>query len=135
VSCAVALANLAVLDEEGVVDHVATAGPGLGARLESLRDVPIVGDVRGDGFFWAIELVKDPDHPDVRFTPEERGALMRGLVAPRLFEEGLVCRADDRVDPVVQLAPVLTCRDDELDEIETTLRGVLTEASKHLSLQ
>jgi adenosylmethionine-8-amino-7-oxononanoate aminotransferase len=135
VSCAVALANLSVLDEEGVVDHVATAGPGLGARLESLRDVPVVGDVRGDGFFWAIELVKDPDHPDERFTPEERGALMRGLVAPRLFEEGLVCRADDRVDPVVQLAPVLTCGEDELDEIETTLRGVLTEASKHLSLQ
>ena len=135
VSCAVALANLSVLGEEGILDHVAAAGPGLGARLESLREVPIVGDVRGDGFFWAIELVKDPDHPDVRFTPEERSALMRGVVAPRLFEEGLICRVDDRVDPVVQLAPVLTCGDDELDEIEATLRGVLAEASKYLSLR
>ena len=135
VSCAVALANLAVLDGEGIIEHVDRLGPGFGARLESLRDVPIVGDVRGDGFFWAVELVKDPDHPEVRFTPEERTSLIRTVVAPRLFEEGLVCRADDRVDPVVQLAPVLTCGDDELDEIETILRTVLTEASKHLSLR
>jgi hypothetical protein len=134
VSCAVALANLAVLDDEGVIDHVAALGPGLSARLQSLRDVPVVGDVRGDGFFWAVELVKDPDHPEVRFTPEERSTLMRGLVAPRLFEEGLICRADDRVDPVVQLSPVLVCGDDELDEIEATLRAVLVEATKHLSL-
>ena len=103
VSCAVALANLAVLEDEGIIDHVAATGPALGDRLESLRDIPIVGDVRGDGFFWAIELVKDADHPQVRFTPEERSALMRRVVAPRLSEEGLVCRADDRVDPVVQL--------------------------------
>jgi adenosylmethionine-8-amino-7-oxononanoate aminotransferase len=134
VSCAVALANLTVLEDEGVIDHVAAFGPGLGARLEGLRDLPVVGDVRGDGFFWAVELVKDPDHPTVRFTPEERTALMRGLVAPRLFEEGLVCRADDRVDPVVQVSPVLVCGDAELDEIEATLRTVLTEAGKHLSL-
>jgi len=133
VSCAVALANLTVLEDEGLIEHVATKGPGLGARLESLRDLPIVGDVRGEGFFWAVELVKDPDHPEVRFSPEERVALMRRLVAPRLFEEGLVCRADDRVDPVVQLSPVLACEDDELDEIEATLRVVLTEAGKHLS--
>ncbi len=78
--------------------------------------------------------MKDPDHPEIRFTPEERSSLIRTLVAPRLFEEGLVCRADDRVDPVVQLSPVLTCGDHELDEIEATLRTVLTEASKHLSL-
>ncbi len=134
VSCAVALANLAVLEDEAVIEHVAALGPGFGARLETLRDVPIVGDVRGEGFFWAVELVKDPEHPDRRFTPEERTALIRGLVAPRLFEKGLVCRADDRVDPVVQLAPVLVCGDDELDEIEATLRAVLVEASKHLSL-
>jgi adenosylmethionine-8-amino-7-oxononanoate aminotransferase len=133
VSCAVALANLAVLDDEGVIDHVAAVGPGFGARLESLRDLPIVGDVRGDGFFWAVELVKDPDHPEVRFSPEERTRLIRGFVAPRLFEEGLVCRADDRVDPVVQLSPVLVCGDGELDEIEATLRTILTEASKHVS--
>jgi adenosylmethionine-8-amino-7-oxononanoate aminotransferase len=133
VSCAVALANLAVLEDEDVIDHVAATGSAFGARLQTLRDLPMVGDVRGDGFFWAVELVKDPDHPEIRFSADERSALIRGLVAPRLFEEGLVCRADDRVDPVVQLSPVLTCGDGELDEIEATLRVVLTEASKHLS--
>jgi hypothetical protein len=134
VSCAVALANLAVLEDERILDHVDGLGPAFGDRLKSLGDIPIVGDVRGDGFFWAVELVKDPDHPEVQFTPGERSALIRGLVAPRLFEKGLVCRADDRVDPVVQLSPVLTCGDQELDEMTETLRDVLTEASKHLSL-
>ncbi|HLX88076.1 MAG TPA: aspartate aminotransferase family protein, partial [Acidimicrobiales bacterium] len=72
VSCAVALANLRVLDEEGIVEHVARAEPAFVERLDALRDLPLVGDVRGAGFFWALELVKDPDHPEVRFTPEER---------------------------------------------------------------
>jgi len=134
VSCAVALANLTALEDEGVIEHAAIFGPRLGDRLETLRDLPVVGDVRGDGFFWAVELVKDPDHPEVRFSPEERTSLIRGHVAPRLFDEGLVCRADDRVDPVVQLSPVLVCGDSELDEMEATLRSVLTEAGKHLSL-
>jgi adenosylmethionine-8-amino-7-oxononanoate aminotransferase len=135
VSCAVALANLAVLEDERIIDHVDRLGPAFGDRLSSLRDIPIVGDVRGDGYFWAVELVKEPDHPEVRFTPAERSALIRGLVAPRLFEKGLVCRADDRVDPIVQLSPVLTCGEEELDEMTETLHAVLTEASKHLSLQ
>jgi len=133
VSCAVALANLDVLEGEGIIDHVGAMGPSFGARLEGLRDLPIVGDVRGDGFFWAVELVKDPDDPGVRFTPEERIALMRGTVGPGLFARGLVCRADDRVDPVVQLSPVLVCGEDELDEIEATLRTVLSEAGAHLT--
>jgi len=97
-----------------------------------LRDLPIVGDVRGDGFFLALELVKDPDDHRVRFTPAERESLIRGVVAPRLFESGLICRADDRVDPIVQFAPVLTCGPDEFAEIEAILRTVLTEAMKSL---
>jgi adenosylmethionine-8-amino-7-oxononanoate aminotransferase len=74
--------------------------------------------------------VKDPDDHSTRFTPDERERLMRGLVAPRLFESGLICRSDDRVDPVVQLAPVLTCGPEEFAEIESILRSVLTEAQK-----
>ena len=128
VSCAVALANLRILDEEGIIDHVAGAESAFRQRLEALRDLPIVGDVRGAGFFWAVELVKDADNPSVRFSPEERVALMRSQVAPGLFEAGLICRADDRVDPVVQLSPVLLCSDGEFDEIENALRGVLTKA-------
>jgi adenosylmethionine-8-amino-7-oxononanoate aminotransferase len=132
VSCAVALANLDVFEREDILGHVQTHAADFRAHLDSLHDLPIVGDVRGDGYFLAVELVKDPDDHSVRFTPAEREALMRGLVAPRLFESGLICRADDRVDPVVQFAPVLTCGPDEFAEIEATLRSVLTEAQKVL---
>jgi adenosylmethionine-8-amino-7-oxononanoate aminotransferase len=130
VSCAVALANLDLLEREALLAHVVDTAPRFRAALESLRDLPIVGDVRGDGFFLAIELVKDGDDHSVRFTDAERRALMRGCVAPRLFESGLICRADDRVDPVVQLAPVLLFDDEEMDEMEAILRTVLTEAQK-----
>jgi adenosylmethionine-8-amino-7-oxononanoate aminotransferase len=132
VSCAVALANLDVFDRESILDHVQATTHDFRRHLESLRDLPIVGDVRGDGFFVAIELVKDPDDHSVRFAPAEREALVRGTVAPRLLESGLICRADDRVDPVVQLSPVLTCGPDQFAEIESTLRAVLTEAQKCL---
>ena len=130
VSCATALANLDVFERERIVDHVQANAGDFRRRMESLRDLAIVGDVRGDGYFLAIELVKDPDDHSVRFTPEERERLIRGLVAPRLLESGLICRADDRVDPVVQLSPVLTCGPDEFAEIESILRSVLTEAQK-----
>jgi adenosylmethionine-8-amino-7-oxononanoate aminotransferase len=130
VSCATALANLDVFDREGIIEHVQANALEFRRRMESLRDLAIVGDVRGDGYFLAVELVKDTDDHSVQFTPEERERLMRGLVAPRLFESGLICRADDRVDPVVQLAPVLTCGPEEFAEIESILRSVLTEAQK-----
>jgi len=130
VSCAIAHANLDVFEREDILGHVKANVEEFRQHLESLRDLPIVGDVRGDGYFLAVELVKDPDDHSVRFTPAEREQLVRGLVAPRLFAAGLICRADDRVDPVVQLAPVLTCGPDEFAEIETIVRAVLTEAQK-----
>ena len=130
VSCAVALANLDVLDREDILGHVQANAGELRRTLESLRDLPLVGDVRGDGYFLALELVKDSDDPSVRFTPEEREKLVRGFIAPRLFESGLICRADDRVDPVVQFSPVLTCGPEQFAEIETVVRTVLTEAEK-----
>jgi adenosylmethionine-8-amino-7-oxononanoate aminotransferase len=132
VSCAVALANLDVFEREEILGHVQSNIDEFRRHLETLRDLPIVGDVRGDGYFLAIELVKDPDNPRRRFTPEERERLIRGTVAPRLFESGLICRADDRVDPVVQFAPVLTSGPEEFAEIETVVRAVLVEAAKEL---
>jgi len=135
VSCAVALANLDLMEREGIIEHVDKTSASLLSRLNGLRDLPIVGDVRGDGFFWAIEMVKDGDDHSVRFTPEERRALVRSVVAPRLFESGLICRADDRVDPVIQISPVLLFDEDEFDETETILRAVLTEATKFLAHQ
>ncbi|HEX8804093.1 MAG TPA: aspartate aminotransferase family protein [Acidimicrobiales bacterium] len=127
VSCAVALANLDIFDEEDLLARVRANEPGLRDRLEGLRDLPVVGDVRGAGYFWALELVKDRD-TRATFTPEESEALLRGFLAGRLHEAGLVCRTDDRAHPVVQLAPPLVCGPDELDRIESILRTVLTEA-------
>jgi len=129
VSCAVALANLEVFERERVLENVCEHEAGFRARLETLRDLPIVGDVRGAGYFQALEMVPDQG-TEARFTAEEREELLRGFLLPRFFAEGLIARADDRGDPVVQLAPPLVAGDDELDVIGSTLRRVLTEASE-----
>ena len=90
-------------------------------------DLPIVGDVRGDGYFYGIELVKDRATKET-FDAAESERLLRGFLSGALFESGLYCRADDRGDPVVQLAPPLICGQAEFDEMEQILRSVLTEA-------
>jgi adenosylmethionine-8-amino-7-oxononanoate aminotransferase len=128
VSCAVALANLEIFDREGILDHVCANEAELRARLEGLRDLPIVGDVRGAGYFQALELVPD-QAGDARFTADQREELLRGFLLPRFFADGLIARADDRGDPVVQLAPPLIAGPEEFDVIEGILRQVLAEAS------
>ena len=95
--------------------------------LDGLRDIPIVGDVRGDGFFHAIELVKDQETKE-GFSDEESEHLLRGFLSGELYRRGLICRADDRGDPVIQLAPPLISDTEQFDEIEAVLRPVLTEA-------
>jgi adenosylmethionine-8-amino-7-oxononanoate aminotransferase len=129
VGCAVALANLDLFERDGVLEHVRAHEPEFRARLESLRDVALVGDVRGAGYFQALELVKDPDTKE-RFGRAESEDLLRGFLAPRLYEAGLIARTDDRGDPVVQFSPPLIAGPAEFEFIETTLRSVLTEAWK-----
>jgi adenosylmethionine-8-amino-7-oxononanoate aminotransferase len=129
VSCAVALANLDVFEQEHILDNVRAHEPDFRARIEGLRDLPIVGDVRGAGYFLALELVRDAA-TGRQFTDEESEEVLRGFLSPRLYEAGIICRADDRGDPVVQLSPPLIAGDAELDEIEAILRTVLTEASE-----
>ncbi|MFC6087508.1 aspartate aminotransferase family protein [Sphaerisporangium aureirubrum] len=131
VSAAVALANLDLFEREDLLGHVQRNEPVFRAKLETLRDLPIVGDVRGAGYFYGIELVKDRDTKET-FDDEESERLLRGFLSKALYEAGLYCRADDRGDPVVQLAPPLTCGPEEFDEIESILRSVLTEAWKRL---
>ena len=97
--------------------------------LESLRDIPIVGDVRGAGFFHAIELVKDQETKE-GFNDEEGESLLRGYLSGELYKRGLICRADDRGDPVIQLSPPLICDTEQFDEIHDVLRPVLEEASR-----
>ena len=127
VSTAVALANLDIFEKEDLVAGVAAKSGAFRAVLEGLRDLPIVGDVRGDGFFFGIELVKDRETRET-FDDEESERLLRGFLSGALFEAGLVCRADDRGDPVIQLAPPLICEQEHFDLIGEILRGVLTEA-------
>jgi adenosylmethionine-8-amino-7-oxononanoate aminotransferase len=127
VSCAVALANLDVFEKEDLLGHVRASEAGFRATLEKLTDLPIVGDVRGDGFFYGIELVKDKATRET-FTDEESERLLRGYLSPALFEAGLVCRTDDRGDPVVQLSPPLICGQEHFDVMEQILRSVLSEA-------
>jgi adenosylmethionine-8-amino-7-oxononanoate aminotransferase len=131
VSCAVALANLDIFEKEDLLGRVRSHEGDLRARLDGLRDIPLVGYVRGVGYFHAIELVKD-NATGERFTPEEGEALLRGFLAGRLFEAGLICRTDDRGDPVIQLAPPLICGPEQFEQIGTTLRTVLTEACERV---
>ena len=99
--------------------------------LEKLYDLPIVGNVRGDGYFYGIELVKDKNTKQT-FDAAESERILRGYVSGALFENGLYCRADDRGDPVVQVAPPLICGQAEFDEMEQKLRYVLSEAWKRI---
>jgi adenosylmethionine-8-amino-7-oxononanoate aminotransferase len=99
--------------------------------LDSLRDIPIVGDVRGAGYFQAIELVRDQGTKE-SFSHEESETLLRGFLSAELFERGLICRADDRGDPVIQLSPPLIAGPEQFEEIEGVLRPVLEEASRRM---
>jgi adenosylmethionine-8-amino-7-oxononanoate aminotransferase len=123
---AVALANLDVFENEGLLENVRENEGAFRDMLEGLRDIEIVGDVRGTGYFYALELVKDRETRE-SFSNEEGESLLRGFVSPELYRRGLICRADDRGDPVIQLAPPLIADTSEFGEIEAVLRSVLSE--------
>jgi adenosylmethionine-8-amino-7-oxononanoate aminotransferase len=127
VSTAVALANLDIFEREGLPSHVLNTEASFRGTLERLGDLPIVGDVRGAGFFYAIELVRDKGTKQ-SLTPEEIPRVLYGFVSKALFDAGLYCRPDDRGDPVVLIAPPLIAGHREFDEIEQILRDVLARA-------
>jgi adenosylmethionine-8-amino-7-oxononanoate aminotransferase len=127
VAAAIAMANLDLFEREDLCGHVRRKEGEFRAMLDSLRDIPIVGDVRGDGYFHAIELVKDQE-TKAGFSDEESEWLLRGFLSGELFGRGLICRADDRGDPVVQLSPPLICDSEQFEEMEAVLRPVLEEA-------
>ncbi len=126
VSSAVALANLDVFEKEGINQHVRDNENHFRRTLEKLKDLDIVGDVRGEGYFYGIELVKDKVTKET-FNDDEAERLLRGYLSKALYDNGLYCRADDRGDPVIQLAPPLIIGQPEFDEIEQILRHVLIE--------
>jgi len=129
VAAAMALRNIEVFEREGVLENVRAHESYLGDRLGELRErLPIVGDVRGAGFFWALELVRD--EAGTRFSADERERLLRGFLTDRLLEEGLIARPDDRGDAVLHLAPPLICGRPELDELVDKAEAVLADASE-----
>ncbi len=132
VSCAVANANLDIFEREDICGHVRANEGRFKALIDGLRDIPLVGDVRGDGYFLAIELVSDQATRGL-FTAEQANWLLRGYLSPRLYDAGLICRADDRAEPVITLSPPLIAGDEEFEFIERTLRTALTDASREFA--
>ncbi len=128
VQSAVALKNIEIMKRERIVEHVAANEERFRATLAQLLDLPIVGDLRGVGYFYALELVKDKETREKLREDRVRRASARFL-SPRLFERGLICRADDRGDPVVQISPPLVAGQEEFDFIVGILGEVLEEAS------
>jgi hypothetical protein len=130
---AIALKNLEIFERDGVVETVRAREPRLQELLDSLKELPIVGDVRGLGFFWAVELVKGEGNE--RLDADERERVLRGFMPGALREAGLIARADDRGDAVLQIAPPLVADDAVLEEIVSAMREVLAGAGRLLGLE
>jgi adenosylmethionine-8-amino-7-oxononanoate aminotransferase len=127
VMCAIALKNIEIMKRERIPEGVRENEETFRSTLSQLLELPIAGDLRGAGCFYALELVKDKETRET-FTDDESESLLRGFLSPRLFERGLICRADDRGDPVIQISPPLVAGQEEFDEIVSILGDVLTEA-------
>ena len=133
VMSAIALKNIEIMKRERVVEHVDQTQDAFRQTLSQLLDLPIAGDLRGTGFFYALELVKDKETRET-FTDEESETLLRGFLSGELFSRGLICRADDRGDPVVQISPPLVAEQEEFDEIVGILGDVLADAGRRVGL-
>jgi adenosylmethionine-8-amino-7-oxononanoate aminotransferase len=133
VMCAIALKNIEIMKRERIVEGVRDNQDAFRSTLAQLLELPIVGDLRGTGFFYALELVKDKQTRE-SFSDEECETLLRGYLSGALWDAGLICRADDRGDPVVQISPPLVARQEEFDRIAGTLGEVLAEAGRRVGL-
>jgi adenosylmethionine-8-amino-7-oxononanoate aminotransferase len=131
VMCAIALKNIEIMKRERIVEHVDQNAEMMRSSLATLQELPIVGDLRGTGYFYALELVKDKETRET-FNDDESETLLRGFLSGALWERGLICRADDRGDPVIQISPPLIAGQAEIDEMTGILGDVLSEASSRL---
>jgi adenosylmethionine-8-amino-7-oxononanoate aminotransferase len=131
VMCAIALKNIEIMKRDRILERVRENEDAFRSTLAQLLDLPIVGDLRGTGYFYALELVKDKETRE-SFSADECESLLRGFLSPRLFERGLICRADDRGDPVIQISPPLVAGQAEFDEMTTILGDVLQEAGDRI---
>jgi adenosylmethionine-8-amino-7-oxononanoate aminotransferase len=133
VQSAIALKNIEIMKRERIVEGVREREDEFRSTLERLLDLPIVGDLRGTGYFYALELVKDKETRE-SFSDEECDELLRGFLSPELFRRGLICRADDRADPVIQISPPLVAGPDEFEEMTSILEAALTEAGERMKV-
>ncbi len=133
VSCAIALANLDIIDNENLLQHVLDNEALFRAQLDTLNDLPIVGDIRGAGYFYGVEMVKDRETRE-SFSAEESELLIRRVLSEELLNNGLICRADDRGDPVIQLAPPLIAGPEQFKQITAALRTVLQKAMAEIGV-
>ncbi len=131
VQAAIALKNIEIMRRERIVENVAENERRVRETLSQLLDIPIVGDLRGAGYFFALELVKDKETRET-FSAEECETL-RGLVSRAVMSRGLIARFDDRGDPVVNVSPPLVAGPAEYDEIAALLREALSEVWERVS--
>ena len=131
VGSAIALKNIEIMKREGIMERVLGNEDAFRSTLAQLLDLPICGDLRGAGYFYALELVKNKETRET-FSDEECESLLRGFISGALFERGLICRADDRGDPVIQISPPLVAGQAEFDEMVGILGDVLAEAGERM---
>jgi adenosylmethionine-8-amino-7-oxononanoate aminotransferase len=131
VGSAVALKALEIFEREQILENVMANEEPMRQMLEGLKDIPIVGDVRGMGHFWAIEVVKDQDTKE-ELTEQEAGWLLKDVLSDKLWEGGMICRLDDRAEPFIQIAPPLVCDMELFEEITAITRTGLEHAAEQL---
>ncbi len=131
-SCAAALASIKIIEEEHVLENVLANQDYFRDSLLALKDIPIVGDIRGTGYFWGIEIVKNQITKET-WAGQDAERVLRGYISPEMFRRGLICRSDDRGDPVVQLAPPLISTREDIDLMVGILREVFTGATKFIA--
>jgi len=124
VVAAVALGAIEVYEQERIFENVLANEPKVREMLEGLKDIPIVGDVRGMGHFFAVELVRDQETREP-MGDEEGEWLLNDVLTRYLYDNGMICRLDDRADPFVQIAPPLVAGMEEFEQITEILRGAL----------
>jgi adenosylmethionine-8-amino-7-oxononanoate aminotransferase len=113
---AIASSVIGIYQRERVLDNVRALAPRFEAGLQELRRIPLIGDVRGMGFFWALEMVKDRETKEL-FDANEADWLLRSELSRHMDDLGLLCRLDDRGEPVIQLSPPLVSDAALLDRI------------------
>jgi adenosylmethionine-8-amino-7-oxononanoate aminotransferase len=131
VGSAIALGALEIYEREGILQNVLDNEPKAREMLEGLKEIPIVGDVRGMGHFFAIEVVKDQATKEP-LSDAEANSLLKRVLSDRLFENGMICRLDDRSEPIVQIAPPLVADVALFEELTSILRDGLTHAAEQL---